>query len=318
MRGWPRPPMRSVLLWGAGGPPAGHRGGSPLCWGSGMWGCDVGVARPRAIPGGVLAAEGRGTPPSRLRNGEDARADRAGRPDPLWLTLARGWNDHLLAQSAEGGIVMHRPTTRTLLIAIPLALAFGCAPAEEPVELETERVVTATIEEGESIAEEILEELEPGETATVTATITETRPEPRTTTVVDEPARRDPAPAVEPREEPRTAVVEPPPARPDPGPQPPVASPPAAVAAGSASQGGELFRARCASCHGADGSGDTTMGRRLEIGSLGASGVQQASDARLTEMIRSGTGEASQKAHQRITLTDEQVRDVIAFIRSLG
>jgi cytochrome c6 len=218
---------------------------------------------------------------------------------------------------------MPRLITHSPIIALPLVLALGCGPAEEPVELEPERVVTATIEEGESIAEEILEELEPGETATVTATITETRPEPRpdarTTAVVDEPVRTAPAPAaVEPGEQPRTAVVEPPPSRPDPGPQPPVASPPAAVAAGSVSQGGELFRARCASCHGADGSGDTTMGRRLEIGSLGASGVQQASDARLTEIIRSGTGEASQKAHQRITLTDEQVRDLIAFIRSLG
>jgi mono/diheme cytochrome c family protein len=168
------------------------------------------------------------------------------------------------------------------------------------------------------------------------------RPAPDTPT----PPRSEPPPAAAPREAPApapspaeraapAAPVPPAPApspapapaptpapapAPSPAPAPAPAAPPAAPAAqptASVSDGAAVFRARCASCHGADGRGETATGKKLGVGSLTAASVQNASDARLTEVIRNGTDEASRKAHQSRKLTSEQLRDVIAFIRSL-
>ncbi|HUO85059.1 MAG TPA: c-type cytochrome, partial [Thermoanaerobaculia bacterium] len=189
---------------------------------------------------------------------------------------------------------------------------------------ENQEVVTATIAEGEPLAAEIQQELEPGETATVTATITEA-PLEQTPATTSSPARVQSPPASATVAEERPATPEPAtpsPEREAPAPAPaPVSQPrpaPVASASGSTSEGASIFKAQCGACHGADGSGATPMGKKLEIGSLASERVQGYSDERLTEVIRSGIDEPSQKAHRSKKLSDAQVRDVIAFIRSLS
>lgn len=50
------------------------------------------------------------------------------------------------------------------------------------------------------------------------------------------------------------------------------------------------FKAKCASCHGATGAGDTGMGKTLKLRPLGSADVQKLSDADLTTVVGKGKG----------------------------
>ena len=76
------------------------------------------------------------------------------------------------------------------------------------------------------------------------------------------------------------------------------------VAAGEAT-----FKVKCAGCHGADGKGKEVMKTR----DLGSADVQKQSDAELSGIITAGKG----KMPAYKTLTPEQVKDLVAYIRSL-
>jgi len=69
------------------------------------------------------------------------------------------------------------------------------------------------------------------------------------------------------------------------------------------------FKAKCAMCHGADGKGKEAMKTR----DLASADVQKMSDADLSGMITNGKG----KMPAYKTLTPDQVKDLVAFIRSL-
>lgn len=51
-----------------------------------------------------------------------------------------------------------------------------------------------------------------------------------------------------------------------------------------------LYKSKCAMCHGPDGRGDTTMGKKLAIRSLASADVQKKSDADLVQVITDGKG----------------------------
>lgn len=76
------------------------------------------------------------------------------------------------------------------------------------------------------------------------------------------------------------------------------------VAAGQA-----MFKAKCAGCHGADGKGK----EMLKTPDMGSADVQKMSDADLTGVITAGKG----KMPAYKTLTPDQVKDLVGFIRSL-
>jgi cytochrome c551 len=86
-------------------------------------------------------------------------------------------------------------------------------------------------------------------------------------------------------------------------------SPTAAV---SADAGAALFKSKCAMCHGADGGGQTPMGKKLNIPPLGSEQVQKESDATLSAAIVKGKGKM-----KGVALQPDQVIDLLAFIRSL-
>jgi mono/diheme cytochrome c family protein len=50
------------------------------------------------------------------------------------------------------------------------------------------------------------------------------------------------------------------------------------------------FKAKCAACHGPDGAGDTTMGKKLGVRVLGSADVQKQTDDQLTAIISKGKG----------------------------
>ncbi len=78
--------------------------------------------------------------------------------------------------------------------------------------------------------------------------------------------------------------------------------------------GGADFKAKCAACHGPDGSGNTTMGKNLKLRDLGSADVQKQSDEELTTIIDKGKNKMPAYDGK---LTKEQISDVVKYIRTL-
>jgi len=72
---------------------------------------------------------------------------------------------------------------------------------------------------------------------------------------------------------------------------------------------GATFKAKCAGCHGADGKGKEAMKTR----DLSSADVQKQSDADLSGIITKGKG----KMPAYGSMTPDQVKDMVAYIRSL-
>jgi len=70
------------------------------------------------------------------------------------------------------------------------------------------------------------------------------------------------------------------------------------------------FKTKCAGCHGADGKGKDAMKTR----DLASADVQKMSDAELSAIISNGK---PPKMPAYKTMTPDQVKDMVAYIRSL-
>jgi len=81
-----------------------------------------------------------------------------------------------------------------------------------------------------------------------------------------------------------------------------------------ADSGADTFKAKCAMCHGADGKGDTSMGKTLKIRDLGSADVQGQSDADLNGIVTNGKGKMPKYDGK---LTKDQVSDLVKYIRTL-
>ena len=78
--------------------------------------------------------------------------------------------------------------------------------------------------------------------------------------------------------------------------------------------GGDVFKAKCATCHGATGAGDTGMGKAMKVRDLGSADVQKQSDADLSGIITNGKGKMPKYEGK---LTKEEIDSVVAFVRTL-
>lgn len=74
------------------------------------------------------------------------------------------------------------------------------------------------------------------------------------------------------------------------------------------------FKAKCAMCHGPDGKGETATGKTMKVKDFSSAEVQKMSDEDLTEAISKGKG----KMPAYKTLTPDQVKDLVAYIRAFG
>jgi|SRR5271166_790944 len=81
-----------------------------------------------------------------------------------------------------------------------------------------------------------------------------------------------------------------------------------------ADSGADTFKGKCAMCHGADGKGDTGMGKTLKLRDLGSADVQGQSDADLTNIVTNGKNKMPKYDGK---LTPEQIGDLVKFIRTL-
>jgi cytochrome c6 len=88
------------------------------------------------------------------------------------------------------------------------------------------------------------------------------------------------------------------------------------LAAPAFGQGGaSLFKSRCAGCHGADGKGDTGIGKSMHLRSLASPEVQKESDKELTTMIADGKG--AMPAYKD-KLSGADIKELVGHIRELG
>jgi cytochrome c6 len=82
-----------------------------------------------------------------------------------------------------------------------------------------------------------------------------------------------------------------------------------------AQQGGDAtYKAKCAMCHGADGTGDTPVGKSMKINSFKSDADVKASDADLAKVTKEGKGKMPAYAGK---LTDDQIQQVVTYIRTL-
>jgi mono/diheme cytochrome c family protein/uncharacterized membrane protein len=93
-----------------------------------------------------------------------------------------------------------------------------------------------------------------------------------------------------------------------------LSSPPAAAGAAAVR---DLYRKRCARCHGADGTGAMSRGRLSEIPDFTAASWQaQRSDTQMVKSILDGKG--TEMPPQQGKITEEQAKRLVAYIRSFA
>jgi mono/diheme cytochrome c family protein len=85
-----------------------------------------------------------------------------------------------------------------------------------------------------------------------------------------------------------------------------------AMAAGP--DGAALYKSKCASCHGADGSGMTPVGKSMKVRDLRSDEVQKQTDVQLTDVIAGGKGKMP--AYGK-TLSTAEIQALIAHLRTL-
>lgn len=86
----------------------------------------------------------------------------------------------------------------------------------------------------------------------------------------------------------------------------------------AADEGADLFKTKCAMCHGQKGNAKTPVGEKQNLRNLASAEVQKLTDAELIAMISDG-GAAKKPAHafRNKGLTENQVRLLVSYIRSL-
>ena len=77
---------------------------------------------------------------------------------------------------------------------------------------------------------------------------------------------------------------------------------------------GDLYKAKCAMCHGADGLAATTMGKNMKILSFKDPKMLSASDHQFIVSTKDGL---NKMPAYKGKLTDQQIKDVIDYIRTL-
>jgi mono/diheme cytochrome c family protein len=93
-----------------------------------------------------------------------------------------------------------------------------------------------------------------------------------------------------------------------------------ATSALKAAGAAENWSSSCASCHGKDGSGDTTMGKKYGVKNYQDAKAQESfTDEQATKAIVEGVtddGKTKMKAFKE-KLTEAEIKDLVAYIRTL-
>ena len=78
--------------------------------------------------------------------------------------------------------------------------------------------------------------------------------------------------------------------------------------------GAAAFKANCAMCHGPDGSGNTPIGKSLNIPDLRSAEIQKLTDTEIAGVISNGKGSMPSFKN----LSKDQIHSLITYIRELA
>jgi cytochrome c6 len=87
---------------------------------------------------------------------------------------------------------------------------------------------------------------------------------------------------------------------------------PAARAQGDAEA---TYKAKCAGCHGADGSANTPAAKTLGVRDFQSPDVQKETDAEFADIITKGKNKMPKYGDK---LKDSEVKDLVGYVRTLG
>ena len=82
-----------------------------------------------------------------------------------------------------------------------------------------------------------------------------------------------------------------------------------------AADGAAIYKAKCASCHGADGKGQSPMGKKMNLRDLGSPEVQKQTDRELYDWTAVGKGKMP---GYKDKLSDEEIKALVAHMRSFA
>ena len=80
------------------------------------------------------------------------------------------------------------------------------------------------------------------------------------------------------------------------------------------SAGADTYKAKCAMCHGPDGTASTPMGKMMKIPSFKAPDQVKATEATYITVTKEGKGKMPAYNGK---LTDAQIKEVVSYIRTL-
>jgi cytochrome c6 len=81
-----------------------------------------------------------------------------------------------------------------------------------------------------------------------------------------------------------------------------------------AADGAATFKAKCAMCHGADGSASSGMGKSMGLKALGSAEVQKMSDADMTALVTNGKGKMPAFKGK---ISDQDISAVVKYVHTL-
>lgn len=79
--------------------------------------------------------------------------------------------------------------------------------------------------------------------------------------------------------------------------------------------GSALYKSKCAMCHGADGKGDTPVGKKMGVHDFASPEVKAMSDGDLTQIITKGKNKMPAYAGK---LKESEIKGLVAYIRHLA
>ena len=84
--------------------------------------------------------------------------------------------------------------------------------------------------------------------------------------------------------------------------------------ASSQTSGADIYKAKCQMCHAADGSGNTPAGKAMKAHPFDSPDVIKMSDSELIAVVKNGKERMPAFGEK---LTDAQIKNVVAYIRTL-
>jgi mono/diheme cytochrome c family protein len=80
-----------------------------------------------------------------------------------------------------------------------------------------------------------------------------------------------------------------------------------------AADGAAIYKAKCASCHGADGKGQSPMGKKMNLRDLGSPEVQKQTDKELYDWTADGKGKMPAYKDK---LSADEIKALVAYMRT--